>query len=133
MHAGMNARADQGVTNMRQRVFCAYVSAAFLLTAGLASPAAAEMMMCPQIYQPVCALHHPDGAKTYANACEADRAGAKTLHDGKCVGAGQTPCAPDDAAPVCGKSAVTGHSRTYDNLCKAEKDGASLVHTGTCS
>ena len=114
---------------MLYRFYIPFVSAAALTA--LISPAAAEMM-CPQIYQPVCGLHRPDGPKTYANSCEADRAGAKTLHDGKCAGEGAAPCAPDAAAPVCGKSVRTGRTKTYDNLCRAEKNGAILTHSGKC-
>jgi hypothetical protein len=114
---------------MHKRIHIAFVSAAALTA--LASPAAAQIM-CPQIYQPVCALHRPAGPKTYANSCEADRAGATTLHDGKCVGAGETRCAQNDAFPVCGKSISTGRTKTYDNLCWAEKNWAVLVHKGKC-
>ena len=88
--------------------------------------------VCPQIYMPVCGVVPASGIETYANSCQADKAGATILHDGKCQGPGQKRCTHIIINPVCAKSIFSGIQKTYDSLCWAEKNWAVLVHEGAC-
>lgn len=64
------------------------------LAAGLAGialvigpPAAAmprERIMCPMIYQPVCAITRLGRHQTFSNSCEAHRDRARIVHEGEC-------------------------------------------------
>ena len=88
--------------------------------------------ICPHIVLPVCAVS-PEKAElqTFNNACEAERAGFKFLHVGKCY--------PTFCNFLCrinhgvvAKNVVTGLEHTYDNLCWAEKNWARFEHYGPC-
>jgi hypothetical protein len=94
-----------------------------LLLSGIAE----AQTMCPMIYQPVCALKVGGERATFGNKCEADRAGAKILHDGTCEA--DAAC-NKIAQPVCAIHA--GKEKTYLNLCRAKKDSATFLHDGTC-
>ena len=87
---------------------------------------------CPKVYLPVCGLQKPAGPTTFGNSCEAGRAKAPILHDGRCVGAGQSRCAHNNAFPVCAINLDKGYKKTYDNLCWAEKDWSALLYKGPC-
>jgi hypothetical protein len=53
----------------------------------LAAPAAAmprERIMCPMIYQPVCAITRLGRHQTFSNRCEAHRDRARIVHEGEC-------------------------------------------------
>jgi hypothetical protein len=88
--------------------------------------------LCPRLYKPVCGVTSASGIATYTNSCEAKKAGATVLHEGKCQGPGQARCPHIAIHPVCAKNIKTGIEKTYDNLCWAEKDWASFVHNGRC-
>lgn len=90
----------------------------------------AQAQECPRIYKPVCGVVvSASRIATYPNSCEADKAGARILHEGKCQGPGQERC-PHIQIPVCAKN--SSGEKTYDNLCWAEKDWAVLIHKGPC-
>jgi hypothetical protein len=64
-------------------VAAALLGAAFVM--GSAGPAAAQAQaaFCTMIYKPVCA-ERGKMQFTYANACFAQKDGAKVIHEGKC-------------------------------------------------
>jgi len=103
------------------------------LAAGLAVSAPARAAVnCPDIVLPVCAVSPAKSAlQTFNNACEANRAGFKVLHGGKCYGKFCARyCIINHG--VVARGVVTGIERTYDNLCWAEKDWARFEHYGAC-
>jgi hypothetical protein len=111
------------------------------LILGLSVPLGLMLMMpavapaaplCPRIDKPVCGVTSTRGIATYTNSCEARKAGAMILHEGKCQGPGQARCTHIATHPVCAKNIKTGIEKTYDNLCWAEKDWALFVHSGRC-
>jgi hypothetical protein len=107
----------------------------FILLASLAwmssGPTFANAPQCPRTYKPVCGVVQSARLiATYTNSCEAEKAGAKFLHEGKCRGPGEARCPHNSIAPVCGRT--DAGEKSYDNLCWAEKDWAVLVHNGRC-
>jgi Kazal-type serine protease inhibitor-like protein len=56
---------------------------AVLATILMLASGASAAIMCPMIYQPVCALKHGHH-KTYPNRCVARGAHARVVHDGEC-------------------------------------------------
>jgi hypothetical protein len=96
--------------------------------AGLATPSQAAPKACPDIYQPVCAVNPAGGRETYPNACSAQRAHARMLHTGRCVG----PICFFIFNPVCARNPATHKPQTYSNLCAAENANATLIRDGAC-
>jgi hypothetical protein len=103
---------------------------AMLAVTGLArtSLAADTGKVCPKNILPVCALNSDGTRATFNNSCEAERAGATVLHDGRCHG---TMCSMI-VKPVCATDPKTGKERTYGNLCFAEHANAKYVRAGRC-
>jgi hypothetical protein len=103
-----------------------------LLLAMHFTSAAAEALRCPRIFRPVCGVVISTRTiTTYANSCVAKGAGAKFLHDGKCMGPGEARCPHESPLdPVCARN--DAGEKTYDNLCWAEKDWAVFIHKGPC-
>lgn len=72
---------------MRLIGFSAAGLAGLALCIVLVAPAAAmprDRIMCPMIYQPVCAITRLGHHKTFSNECEAHRDRARIVHDGEC-------------------------------------------------
>ena len=113
------------MTNPRVRILSFALLAAM---AGLATPSHAAVKVCPQIYQPVCAVTPAGPRETYANACMALRAHARMLHSGRCVG----PFCFFIFSPVCARNPATHKPQTYSNLCASENANATLIHDGPC-
>ena len=82
---------------------------------------ACNARVCPRIYAPVCSAD----LLTYANACEAERAGARIKYAGLCEEQGKN--CPNVYQPVCG---IDKH--TYDNKCLLENAGTKLAYAGMC-
>ena len=96
--------------------------------ASVAAPnPAAAAIICPDIYQPVCAVSPAGARETYPNACMARRAHARMLHTGQCIG---LICF--FFRQVCARNPVTHKPQTYSSLCIAENDNATLIHDGPC-
>ena len=90
------------------------------------APAAAASKICPAIEAPVCAVT-PNGAReTFGNSCLAQRAHARVLHTGRCIG------------PICISfkqvcARVPGHkAETFASICTAERANATVLHDGPC-
>jgi len=102
------------------------------LLAGLASAsfapqeAAARPKICPQIFEPVCAVTRTGARESFANACQAQAAHARVLHAGRCIG------------PICiffrqVCARVPGHKpQTFSSVCTAEQANATVLHDGPC-
>jgi hypothetical protein len=105
---------------------------ASLAWTSIGPPIAQAAPLCPRIYKPVCGVVPASDIATYANSCDADKAGATILHVGKCQGPGQARCPHNPFKPVCAKTIMTQVEKTYDNLCWAEKDWAVWLHDGPC-
>lgn len=87
---------------------------------GCAEPGDPGSCFCPEIYAPVCGA---DG-NTYGNACEAECADVRVVHEGTC----EAGCVcPAVYAPVCGED-----GRTYGNSCEAACAGVMAVCEGPC-
>jgi len=106
----------------------AFLSCALIFAAAFAPrDAAAAPRFCPEIFKPVCAVNRAGVRQTYTNACFAQRAHARILHDGSCIG----PICFFIFDPVCAR--VPGHRpQTYPSLCAAENANATLLHDGPC-
>lgn len=97
------------------------------LFAMLASgPAAAAPKICSDLFKPVCAVTPKGVNETFPNACEARRAHARWLHDGRCIG---QICV--FFKQVCAR--VPGHRpQTFASICQAENAHATFLHDGPC-
>jgi hypothetical protein len=104
---------------------------ALIVTAGLlvVSGAAAAPKTCPHRNRPVCALTKDAKRSTFANACTAENAAARILHDGECEGGDVCSML---YAPVCAIDPAAGGEKTYSSLCVAEHGNAKIVHDGAC-
>lgn len=93
---------------------------------------------CPRVYAPVCG-RVGRVERTYANDCEAERAGAGAIRRGECRVIAPPPpprlvpprICPQIYAPVCGRDR-NGRLRTYPNDCMAPGGRAGVVHRGEC-
>lgn len=93
---------------------------------------------CPRTYDPVCAGPRSN-PRTFRNACQAQRAGARVRYEGECrgrggddddIGGGGRAC-PELYAPVCGQRRG-GRTQTYPNSCEAANSGARVLYRGQC-
>ena len=90
------------------------------------APAAAATKICPAIEAPVCAVTRTGARETFGNACLAQRAHARVLHSGRCIG------------PICISfkqvcARVPGHRpQTFSSICTAEQANATVLHDGPC-
>ena len=100
-----------------------------LVFACASTAALAEQKMCPQIFEPVCALGKDGKRATASNACHAQAAGARVLHKGACEGG---DVCSTIYAPVCATNPADGTEKTYPSQCVAEHENAALVHDGEC-
>jgi hypothetical protein len=92
----------------------------------LPAPAAAKPKICPEIFQPVCAVTRAGVRETYPNACQAQAAHARILHTGRCIGG---ICI--FFKQVCAR--VPGHKpQTFSSVCTAEQANATVLHDGPC-
>jgi hypothetical protein len=96
-------------------------------------PPRPEPILCPQIYQPVCAIRN-GRERTFGNSCEADASGWRTVSRGECgrddVIIEQPAICPKIYQPVC---ATRGRQeRTFENSCLAESEGWRPVDNGAC-
>jgi len=88
----------------------------------------AKQKACPRIAKPVCTLK--DGKRsTVNNACMAENAGARVLHDGACEGGDMCSML---YSPVCGINPATGKEETYSGVCVSEHANATIAHEGEC-
>jgi coxsackievirus/adenovirus receptor len=78
----------------------------------------ADSCNCPAVIAPVCG----EDGKDYNNECEANCAGTKVAHPGKC----HCIC-PTVIDPVCG---VDG--KQYNNSCEAGCAGVEVDYDGPC-
>lgn len=101
---------------LRRWTVLALAFAPALLGARGCAPESHEL--CPDDATPVCGA---DGV-TYANRCDAERAGVELAHAGAC----ETACY-EIYSPVCGADGVT-----YPNDCYAERAGVSIARRGAC-
>jgi hypothetical protein len=90
------------------------------------APVAAAPKICPAIEMPVCAVTRTGGRETFGNSCLAQRAHARVLHTGRCIG------------PICMSfkqvcARVPGHKpQTFASICTAEQANATVLHDGPC-
>jgi hypothetical protein len=114
------------MTKSHLGLLSAVLFAGALLASGPA--AAAPPKVCPDIFQPVCAVTPAGVNETYPNACFARQARARILAPGRCLG----PICFFVVDPVCAR--VPGHRpQTFSNLCLAEVAHATLIHKGPCT
>jgi len=78
----------------------------------------ADSCNCPAVIAPVCG----EDGNDYNNECEANCAGTKVAHKGRC----HCIC-PTVIDPVCGAD-----GNTYDNACQAGCAGVPVDHDGPC-
>ena len=89
--------------------------------------------LCTMQYEPVCARRGGD-RQTFANACQAERAGYRIVRDGPCRDGGgggreQTFCTRE-YAPVCARR--HGEVRTFPNECEARAADYRIIGDGPC-
>ncbi|TGP19145.1 MULTISPECIES: Kazal-type serine protease inhibitor domain-containing protein [unclassified Mesorhizobium] len=87
--------------------------------------------LCTMQYEPVCARRGGD-RQTFANACQAERAGYRIVRGGPCRGGGggeQTFCTRE-YAPVCARR--HGEVRTFPNACEARAADYRIIGDGPC-
>lgn len=85
---------------------------------------------CSREYAPVCAVGR-DGRQTFANLCEAQRAGYRLVHPGECRGRDRSRSfCTREYAPVC--AIGRGGRQTFGNACEAERAGYRILRSGRC-
>lgn len=95
-------------------------------------PPRPEPLLCPQIYQPVCATRG-NREQTFGNSCEANAAGWRVSSRGECerdVIIEQPTICPQIYQPVC--AARRGQARTFGNSCEAQSEGWRVIDQGEC-
>ena len=100
-----------------------------LIASCISTASLGEQKMCPQIYEPVCALGKDGKRATMSNSCHAENAAAHVLHKGACEGGDVCTMI---YTPVCAADPATGREKTYSSTCVAEHSNAALVHEGEC-
>ena len=83
---------------------------------------------CADAGPAVCAVDESGKRAEFKNACAAALAGARFLHNGKCVA--NTSCT-QGGVRVCA-IAPNGLETQYANVCLAEAAHASVEHVGKC-
>jgi hypothetical protein len=83
---------------------------------------------CTDAGASVCAVDEGGKRAEFKSACQAVLAGARVLHNGKCVA--NTPCT-QGGIRVCA-IAANGLETQYANECLAEAANASWLHIGKC-
>src|SRR5690606_26571598 len=94
-------------------------------------PSRPGLQMCTRHYDPVCARRGSE-VQTFSNACMADRAGFRIIHNGECrrpPDRDQRFCTRE-YRPVCARSG--SRLQTCGNACEAESAGWRIVRTGRC-
>jgi len=96
---------------------------------------------CTREYDPVCGERRSD-RQTFANACEADRAGYRIVRRGECRRGGndggwgqgggrdEPRVCTREYRPVCGQRG--GSIRTFGNACEADAAGYRVVDNRPC-
>lgn len=105
---------------------------------------------CTREYQPVCARRGNE-QRTFSNACEAERAGYRSMRPGECRRGGGNPGGPGypggpgannpggpgggtfctrEYRPVCARQGR--NLRTFGNACEADAAGWRIVGNGSC-
>ncbi|TIT81012.1 MAG: peptidase [Mesorhizobium sp.] len=87
--------------------------------------------LCTMQYEPVCARRGGD-RQTFANACQAERAGYRIVRDGPCRdgGGGEQTFCTREYAPVCARR--HGEVRTFPNACEARAADYRIIGHGPC-
>ncbi|TIV95153.1 MAG: peptidase [Mesorhizobium sp.] len=87
--------------------------------------------LCTMQYEPVCARRGGD-RQTFANACQAERAGYRIVRDGPCRngGGGEQTFCTREYAPVCARR--HGEVRTFPNACEARAADYRIIGDGPC-
>ncbi|WFP65416.1 Kazal-type serine protease inhibitor domain-containing protein [Mesorhizobium sp. WSM4904] len=90
--------------------------------------------LCTMQYAPVCARRGGD-RQTFANACQAERAGYRIVRDGPCRdggggGGGEQTFCTREYAPVCARR--HGEVRTFPNACEARAADYRIIGNGPC-
>jgi hypothetical protein len=107
------------------------LAAALFILCATSPPAAAY---CPLMLKPVCGLTKDGSRVKFANACVAERKGAKVLHDGECTAPGTEPMMCSMIyKPVCATEPATKTEKTYSSLCVSETANATVLHNGECA
>lgn len=101
----------------------------------IVQPPRPEPLLCPQIYQPVCATRN-GRTRTFGNSCEADASGWRVVARGECRRVITEPVIEPprnctrEYRPVC---AVRGNrEQTFENSCVAQSEGWRVVDEGAC-
>src|SRR5262249_36643020 len=84
---------------------------------------------CADAAKPVCAVDEGGKRAEYKSACQAVLAGARVLHNGRCI-VTAAPCG-GRGIRVCA-IAANGIETQYANQCLAESANASWLHNGKC-
>ncbi|RWB58877.1 Kazal-type serine protease inhibitor domain-containing protein [Mesorhizobium sp.] len=93
--------------------------------------------LCTMQYEPVCARRGGD-RQTFANACQAERAGYRIVREGPCrdggggsgAGGGEQTFCTREYAPVCARR--YGEVRTFPNACEARAADYRIIGDGPC-
>jgi hypothetical protein len=96
----------------------------------IVEPPRPEPILCPQIYQPVCAVRN-GRERTFGNSCEADASGWRVVSRGECDEFVEPPrVCTREFRPVC--ATRNGRAQTFANSCIAQSEGWRIVAPGEC-